>query len=164
LATGLYRLLELREKLDPSASRQAKHARYRQMDVVTYLTNSLESLIDSRAWQRVGRRISTGFVESSINRVVGRRMCESQHMRWSRTGAHSVVQVRVALLNQELDALARRQFPWIGQRRVSWPWRQTSPSRWRARAQLASCRRMSLSMARGDWPSALTWAEILHDS
>jgi len=46
LATWLYRLLGLREKLDPSASRQAKHARYRLMDVVTYLTNNLESLID----------------------------------------------------------------------------------------------------------------------
>jgi hypothetical protein len=126
LAENLYRLLELREKRDPTASRQAKQARYRLMNVVTYLQSNLESLIDYRTWQRVGRRISTSFVESSINRIVGRRMCKSQHMRWSRAGAHSVVQVRVALLNQELHELAQRQFPWIGQRRVSWSWQRTS--------------------------------------
>jgi hypothetical protein len=126
LAEQLYRLLELREKRDPTASRQAKQARYRLMNVVTYLQSNLESLIDYRTWQRVGRRISTSFVESSINRIVGRRMCKSQHMRWSRAGAHSVVQVRVALLNQELHELAQRQFPWIGKRRVSWSWQRTS--------------------------------------
>lgn len=126
LADQLYRLLELREKFDPSSSRRAKQARYRLMNVVTYLRSHLQSLIDYRTWQRVGRRISTGFVESSINRIVGRRMCKSQHMRWSRAGAHSVVQVRVALLNQEFHELARRQFPSIGQRRVSWPWQKAS--------------------------------------
>jgi hypothetical protein len=95
-------------------------------DGFSYLNSNVESLIDYRTWQRVGGRIATGFVESSINRIVGRRMCKSQHMRWSRVGAHSVVQVRVALLNQEFDELARRQFPWIGQRRVTWPWQKAS--------------------------------------
>jgi hypothetical protein len=47
-------------------------------------------------------------------------------MRWSRPGAHCVLQVRVALLNQELDDVAQRLFPWIGQRRISWPWQRTS--------------------------------------
>jgi hypothetical protein len=42
-------------------------------------------------------------------------------MRWSRTAAHCVVQVRVAHLNQAFDELARQQIPMIGQRRVSWP-------------------------------------------
>ncbi len=96
------------------------------MTVVSYLQSNLESLIDYRTRQRIGLRISTGFVKSSINRIVGRRMCKIQHMRWSRAGAHSVVQVRVALLNQEFDELARRQYPWIGQRRVSWPWQRAS--------------------------------------
>ena len=121
LGDRLYRLLELRESRDSSALRQTKHARYRLMEVVDYLTKNLDSLIDYRAWQQAGRRISTAFVESSINRIIGRRMCKSQHMRWSRLGAHSIVQVRVAFLNEELDELAQRQFPWIGRRRISWP-------------------------------------------
>ncbi|MBN3831916.1 hypothetical protein [Burkholderia sp. Ac-20344] len=95
-------------------------------NVVTYLQNNVDSLIDYRTWQRAGCRISTGFVESSINRIVGRRMGKSQHMCWSRPGAHSVVQLRVALLNREFHELAQRLFPWIGQRRITWPWEQTS--------------------------------------
>jgi hypothetical protein len=125
-AAELAHLLDLREKRDPAVSSQVKKASYSLSNVVTYLKSNVESLIDYRTWQRVGRKISTGFVESSINRIVGRRMCKSQHMRWSRVGAHSVVQVRVALLNQEFDELARRQFPWIGQRRVTWPWQKAS--------------------------------------
>jgi hypothetical protein len=50
-------------------------------NVVTYLDSNADSLVDYRTWQCAGGRISTGFVESSINRIVGRRMCKSQHMR-----------------------------------------------------------------------------------
>ena len=74
LGNRLYRLLELREKRDPKVLRQTRHARRRLVDVLDYLTNNVDSLIDYRAWQRAGRRVSTGFVESAINRIVGRRM------------------------------------------------------------------------------------------
>ncbi|GAB7540444.1 hypothetical protein CS8_001050 [Cupriavidus sp. 8B] len=99
LAKELCRLLELRVRLDPNSSREAKQARCKLIDLVSCLNSHLESLIDYRTRQRVGLRIATGFVESSINRIIGRRMCKSQHMRWSRVGAHRVLQVRVALLN-----------------------------------------------------------------
>ncbi|MFM0291535.1 MULTISPECIES: ISKra4 family transposase [Paraburkholderia] len=124
----LAHLLDLRETRDPAVSSHVRKASNSLSNVVTYLDSNAESLIDYRIWRRAGGRISTGFVESSINRIVGRRMCKSQHMRWSRVGAHSVVQLRVALLNQEFHELARRQFPWIGQRRVTWPWQRTSQS------------------------------------
>ncbi|MFM0306578.1 ISKra4 family transposase [Paraburkholderia sp. RL17-383-BIF-A] len=127
-AARLAHLLDLRETRDPAVSSHVRKASNSLSNVVTYLDSNAESLIDYRIWQRAGGRISTGFVESSINRIVGRRMCKSQHMRWSRVGAHSVVQLRVALLNQEFHELARRQFPWIGQRRVTWPWQRTSQS------------------------------------
>ncbi|MFJ4291114.1 ISKra4 family transposase [Cupriavidus sp. NPDC089707] len=126
LAQTLFRLLELRKELDPKWSRAAEQACDKLLNLVCYLNSNLDSLIDYRTRQRVGLRIATGFVESSINRIIGRRMCKSQHMRWSRTGANSLVQVRVALLNQELHELAQRDFPWIGQRRVSWPWQKPS--------------------------------------
>ncbi|GAB7547472.1 hypothetical protein CS8_071620 [Cupriavidus sp. 8B] len=112
--------------VDPNSSREAKQARCKLIDLISYLNSHLESLIDYRSRQRVGLRIATGFVESSINRINGRRMCKSQHMRWSRLGAHSVLQVRVALLNQEFHELIQRAFPWIAQRRVSWPWQRPS--------------------------------------
>ena len=36
---------------------------------------------------RHGERISTGFVESTVNQVVSRRMVKKQQMRWSQRGA-----------------------------------------------------------------------------
>ena len=125
----LCELLALREQGDPTALRKrAQGARYKLMDLLYYLQANLRSLIDYRSWQLAGRRISTGFVESTINRIVGRRMCKGQQMRWSRLGAHCLVQVRAALLNQELDEIAHCQFPWLGEQRISWPWQQTSHS------------------------------------
>jgi hypothetical protein len=125
----LCELLALREQGDPTALRKrAQAARYKLMDLLYYLQANLRSLIDYRSWQLAGRRISTGFVESTINRIVGRRMCKGQQMRWSRLGAHCLVQVRAALLNQELDEIAHCQFPWLGEQRISWPWQQTSHS------------------------------------
>lgn len=122
----LYELLELREERDRELGKLARAARYKLLNVLSYLEANLDSLIDYRSWQQAGRRISTGFVESTINRVIGHRMCKDQHMRWSRNGAHCLVQVRAALLNQEFDQLAQRHAPLIGKRRVSWPWQQRS--------------------------------------
>jgi hypothetical protein len=118
-------LICVRNETRQLAVKSRKHATCLS-NVVTYLKSNVELLKDYRTWQRVGGRISTGFIESSINRIVRRQMCKSQHMCWSRVGAHSVVHLRVALLNQEFHELARRQFPWIGQRRVTWPWQRTS--------------------------------------
>jgi hypothetical protein len=119
----LFQLLELREQRDATGlGERARSALYKLLDVLFYLRANLSSLVDYRSWQQVGRRISTGYVESSINRIVGRRMCKGQQMRWSRAGAHGLVQVRAALLNRELDDLAERNSPWIGKHRVSWSW------------------------------------------
>jgi hypothetical protein len=123
----LYELLELREDVDTQGlAMQARLARRRLLDALAYLEANINSLIDYRGYQKAGRRISTGYVESSINRLIGRRMCKDQHMRWSRDGADGVVQVRVALQNQELDALSQQHFGWSGSRRISWPWMQAS--------------------------------------
>lgn len=123
----LYELLELREDVDTQGlAMQARLTRRRLVDALAYLEANINSLIDYRGYQKAGRRISTGYVESSINRLIGRRMSKDQHMRWSRDGADGVVQVRVALQNQELDALSRQHFEWSGSRRISWPWMQAS--------------------------------------
>jgi hypothetical protein len=54
-AEELDQLLELRAKRDLTASLQARQARIKLTNVVTYLQNNIESLIDYRTWQRVGR-------------------------------------------------------------------------------------------------------------
>jgi len=38
-----------------------------------------------------------------VNRVIGRRMAKKQLMRWSRRGAHRLIQVRLAVLEGSLQ-------------------------------------------------------------
>ncbi len=51
---------------------------------------------------RYGEIISTSFVESTVNEVISKRMVKKQQMRWTKKGAHRMIQVRIATLNQEL--------------------------------------------------------------
>ena len=39
-------------------------------------------------------RIATGFVESTVNQVIAKRMVKKQQMRWTKRGAHLLLQVR----------------------------------------------------------------------
>jgi hypothetical protein len=58
-----------------------------------------------------GERISTGFVESTVNQVISKRFCKKQQMQWTKRGAHLLLQMRVKTLNQELGVVFRRWYP-----------------------------------------------------
>jgi hypothetical protein len=60
---------------------------------------------------RYGETISTGFVESTINQVVSKRMVKKQQMRWTQEGAHLLLQVRTCELNNELRNKFRKWYP-----------------------------------------------------
>jgi len=60
---------------------------------------------------RSGERISTGFVESTVNYVVSKRMVKKQQMRWSQRGAHLLLQIRTRVLNGEWEATFRQWYP-----------------------------------------------------
>ena len=123
----LYALMEIWDRREADRNKKPTgNARARLMAVIYYLQGNVESLIDYRQWQQQSKRISTSFVESTINRLIGRRMCKGQQMRWSRDGAHGLLQVRASLLNHELDDRMHRWYPWIGGRRISWPSMSTS--------------------------------------
>jgi hypothetical protein len=79
--------------------------RRRPLDALAYFIANIDSHIDYRAYKSAAQRISTGYDESSINWFIGRRMCKDRHMRWSRDGADSEVQVRVALRPSKHAAL-----------------------------------------------------------
>jgi hypothetical protein len=48
-------------------------------------------------------------VGSAVNSLVAKRMVKSQQMRWSRTGAHLMLQVRAAVMNGNLRQRLREQ-------------------------------------------------------
>ena len=60
---------------------------------------------------RHGEIISTSFVESAVNQVVSKRMVKLQQMRWTKPGAHLLLQVRTHVLNDELRSRFQTWYP-----------------------------------------------------
>jgi hypothetical protein len=58
-----------------------------------------------------GEVISTAFVESTINQVISKRMVKKQQMRWTKRGAHLLLQVRTQVLNDEWRDTFCRWYP-----------------------------------------------------
>ena len=56
--------------------------------------------------RRYGERVSTRFVESAVNTIVGKRFGKRQQMRWSKPGAHLMLQART----RALDGTLRKKF------------------------------------------------------
>lgn len=61
--------------------------------------------------RRYGERVSTGFVESTVNTVVGKRFGKRQQMRWSKHGAHLMLQTRARTLDGTLRAKFEQWYP-----------------------------------------------------
>ena len=77
----------------------------------TYIRNNKEFIPNFGERHRQGERISTAFVESTINQVVSRRFVKKQQMHWTPRGAHLLRQTRTKVLNDELEGVFRRWYP-----------------------------------------------------
>ncbi len=55
--------------------------------------------------------MSTAFVESTVNTVVGKRLSKRQQMRWSRSGAHLMLQTRPRVLDGTLRTRFQSWYP-----------------------------------------------------
>ncbi len=60
---------------------------------------------------RNGEAIATGFVESAVNQIIAKRFVKKQQMRWTKRGAHLLLQVRVKVLNDELQENFSNWYP-----------------------------------------------------
>jgi len=65
----------------------------------SYIETNEEALIDDGQHYRAGKPISTSRAESMVNQLVSARMNKRRQMRWSPRSAHSVLQVRAAVLD-----------------------------------------------------------------
>lgn len=61
--------------------------------------------------RRYGERVSTGFVESTVNTIVGKRFGKREQMRWSRQGAHLMLQTRSRTLDGTLRGKFEQWYP-----------------------------------------------------
>lgn len=60
---------------------------------------------------RNGERISSAFAESTVNEVISTRFEKKQSMRWTKRGAHDLLQVRVQVLDGEWRRTYERWYP-----------------------------------------------------
>jgi hypothetical protein len=87
--------------------------RFRQhlVNLRDYLKSNWGSLTNYGYLHRHGRRISSAPAESGMAHLVNQRMGKRQPMCWSLEGAHLLLQVRCAMLDNRLDARFREWYP-----------------------------------------------------
>src|SRR5690349_10576225 len=91
----------------PGRTRLAKAA----AGLARYIADNAVAIPDHSARWLTGERISTAFVESTVNLVVSRRFAKKQQMQWSKTGAHFLLQTRTRTLDGTLRDLFTRWYP-----------------------------------------------------
>jgi len=87
--------------------------RFRQhlINLRDYLRSNGNGLTNYAEDRRKRLRISSALAESAMSHLVNQRMGKRQPMRWSATGAHFLLQVRCAVLDNRLVALFREWHP-----------------------------------------------------
>lgn len=84
-----------------------------------YIENNSPSIPNYGERYRYGEIISSAFVESTVNEIISKRMSKKQQMRWTKKGAHLLLQVRVKTLNNELRKLFCKWYPRMQQERAN---------------------------------------------
>ena len=79
--------------------------------LATYIANNAAAIVNYSERWRNRERISTAFVESTVNRVISRRFAKKQQMQWSKKGAHLLLQTRTKTLDGTLRDLFTRWYP-----------------------------------------------------
>ena len=77
----------------------------------TYIESNAGFIPNYGERYRAGERISTGFVESTVNQVISKRFCKKQQMAWTPRGAHLLLQIRTRVLNGDWEATFREWYP-----------------------------------------------------
>ncbi len=77
----------------------------------SYIVANNTSLINYGERYRSGERISSAFVEATVNVVISKRFAKKQQMQWSRTGAHLLLQTRTQTLDGSLRATFDKWYP-----------------------------------------------------
>lgn len=77
----------------------------------SYLDNNRSFLTDYGERYRNKERVSTGFVESTVNYVISKRFAKKQQMQWTDKGAHLLLQTRLHVINKDLDDVFRGWYP-----------------------------------------------------
>ena len=80
-------------------------------EFLTYVRSNAHTIPNYAERHRYGERVSTAFVESTVNTVVGKRFSKRQQMRWSKPGAHLMLQTRTRVLDDTLRTKFQSWYP-----------------------------------------------------
>ena len=80
-------------------------------EFAVYIASNVDSLINYGERYRSGERISSAFVEATVNAVVSKRFAKKQQMQWTRRGAHLLLQTRTKTLDGTLRPTFERWYP-----------------------------------------------------
>ena len=80
-------------------------------EFAVYVAENAGSIVNYGERHRAGERISSAFVESTVNAVVGKRFAKKQQMQWTQRGAHLLLQTRTRALDGTLRAMFERWYP-----------------------------------------------------
>jgi hypothetical protein len=113
---ALQHMETLEMDLDAAANQENKDATTRKLlrtveEFHTYIANNQTFIPNYGERYRQRDRISSGFVESAVNYVVAKRFTKRQQMQWSPKGAHLLLQMRIRVLNGELEQTFRDWYP-----------------------------------------------------
>jgi hypothetical protein len=90
--------LEMFENEDEVTAKLYKHVQ----EFAIYIHNNRNYIPNYGDRYRYGEMISTAFVESTVNELISKRMVKKQQMRWTKEGAHLLLQTRVKTLDGDL--------------------------------------------------------------
>ena len=113
--SNLYKALQLLEWLDQDidaeANPEARKLARTLHEFDHYIRTNQSSIPNYDDRYRNGEPISSAVAESSVNQIISKRFVKKQQMRWSRRGAHLLLQVRTRVLDNTLSATFQRWYP-----------------------------------------------------
>jgi DNA repair exonuclease SbcCD ATPase subunit len=96
---------------DNEANKKLKKLYETVCDLNGYISVNRNYIVNYRDRHFYGETISSAFVESTVNEVISKRMKKKQQMRWTKKGAHLLLQVRIQTLNHDLLNTFQRWYP-----------------------------------------------------
>lgn len=89
-------------------------------EFIVYLDNSRSCIVVNYGDRyRHEEPIASGFVESAVNQVASKRFVKRQQMAWRPRFAHNLLQIRTAMLNDQLRSYIERWYPFIAGEKIA---------------------------------------------
>jgi hypothetical protein len=112
---NLYKALQALEGLqldiDPEESSEARKLDRTLHEFDHYIRTNQSSLPNYGDRYRNEEAISSAVAESAVNQIISKRFVKKQQMRWTRQGAHLLLQIRTRVLDDALTATFLRWYP-----------------------------------------------------